>query len=134
MDFSWEIDKGVPRRAASVDDVIIFIEDSSGQMVLAQVFPDIFLRIEFGTAGREAQESDVVGHFQFSRGVPARAVDKDDGVCAFPHMGAYCFQMKLHGVCVRVGQDESDPYIAVGADRAKDIGVFVPLVDRHARP
>jgi hypothetical protein len=41
-------DKAVPCGAAGVDDFVVAVEDPVGEVVLAEVFPEILDRVEFG--------------------------------------------------------------------------------------
>jgi hypothetical protein len=49
---------------------------------LAQVEPDALDGIEFGAAGGQRQERDVVGHRELGRAVPAGLIEEQDGVHA----------------------------------------------------
>src|SRR5258708_20712209 len=44
-----------------IDDVVVVIEDGDGEFVAAQIFPDVFDRIEFGSVGWQTDKSDVFG-------------------------------------------------------------------------
>jgi len=132
---TFEGDKGIPRRAAGVHDVVVCIEDSSGQIVLAQILPDIFLRVEFGAVGRQAQEGDVFRHDEFvALLVPACAVDHDDGMSALGHMTADLRKVPVHGIRVCLGQDERHAGVTRRTNGTENIGAFVSLVERLPRP
>ena len=45
-----------------INDVVVVVEDGDGEFVAAQIFPDVFDGIEFGSIGRQVQKSDVVGY------------------------------------------------------------------------
>ena len=46
------------------DDGVQVVEHSIGKLLLAQFIPDMFLRIQFGCVGRQAQQPDVLGDRQ----------------------------------------------------------------------
>jgi len=48
--------------AASINDVVVGVEDAASEKVLAQVLPDIFLGVEFRAIGREIKQADVLRH------------------------------------------------------------------------
>ena len=60
-DALWLSDKGVPGFATGIDDVVVGVIDAVGEVVLAQVLPDVLLRIELGGVGRQVEQADVVG-------------------------------------------------------------------------
>ena len=43
-DWLWVVGEEVPSLAASLDDVVVAVEDSDGELVCAQVGPDVFER------------------------------------------------------------------------------------------
>ena len=43
--------KEVPCVAGFINDVVVVVEDGDGEFVAAQIFPDVFDRIEFGSVG-----------------------------------------------------------------------------------
>lgn len=45
----------VPCVAGFIDDVVVVVEDGDREFVAAQIFPDVFNRIEFGSVGRQTQ-------------------------------------------------------------------------------
>ena len=97
--------------------------------------PDIFLRVELGAVGGQAQESDVLRNNEPASGpVPACAVDNDNGMGVFGHMAGDLRKMAVHGVCVRLGQNKSYAGIARRTNGAKDVGAFISLVERYAWP
>jgi hypothetical protein len=61
LDASWLADEVVPGLAASVFDVLVGLVYAVGELVLAQICPDVFLRIELWAVGRQVQQADVVG-------------------------------------------------------------------------
>ena len=134
MDAARFVDEGVPSGAAGIDDVFISVEDPAREKVLAQELPDVFLSVEFGTVGRQAQQRDGVRHEQVAAfEVPARTVDDDDGVRAGWNLFRDLGQMQVHGLDVDVGHDQRRANVTCRTNRAKDIGGRVPLIALHAR-
>jgi len=121
-------DEFVPRLAGVVDDVVVGLEDAVGKPVLAQVLPDVFDWVELRRARRQPDRRDADRHFQFRSGVPSGAVEDQDGVGARRDVGGDLVEVELHHVGVGVGKRESGALSLGGADRAKQIGVFVALV------
>ena len=83
-------DEGVPGLAAGLDDRVAGVEDAIGEVVLAQMLPDVFDRIELWGIRRERRQADVVRHFQLVTGwVPASSIQRHDGVRAGCDGGIY---------------------------------------------
>jgi hypothetical protein len=53
--------KEVPCLAGFINDVVVVVEDGDREFVAAQIFPDVFNRIEFRSVGRQTYEGDVFG-------------------------------------------------------------------------
>lgn len=129
-------DEGFPGVAASVDDSVVGVEDTPCQIVLAQVLPDIFLSVEFRAIGRQAKKREIIGNDKLSCSMPACSVDNDDGVASLLNMAADFLEMKVHGLGVDVGHDQSRPRIT--RRTYGDASLFLPrrastsLFGRHA--
>ena len=50
----------VPGVAASVDDVVVGIVDADGEVVVADIFPDVYDGIQFGRVAQQAEQGNVV--------------------------------------------------------------------------
>lgn len=126
--------KSVPGVATGIDNVVVCVEDAPGEMVMAQVFPDIFLCVEFRAVGWQKQKGNVVGHDEFSAlFVPARAIDKKDGIGIFFNLAADVFKVLVHGGNIRLGHDDGAACVSCRADGAEDVGAVIPLVTLHRR-
>ena len=66
--------------------------------------------------------------------MPSGAIEQQDGVRALRDMARDFIEMKLHGGGVGEGQGERRALAARRTDRAEEIGVFVALIGRLARP
>lgn len=66
--------------------------------------------------------------------MPPRTIDLNDSMGVFGHMTTDFCKMKVHSVCVGIGQDKSHTCIACGADSTEDVGTFVSLIEWPARP
>ena len=84
-DLPGHSDELVPSLAGGIDDLIVIIEHTVREMVLPQVLPDIFHRVEFWSARGQQNRGDVSGHIQFGRDVPAGAIHRQDGMGAERH-------------------------------------------------
>src|ERR1035437_9857610 len=49
-----------PSIASLVNNIVVAFEDCDREFVAAQIFPDVFDRVEFGCVGRQWHECDVV--------------------------------------------------------------------------
>jgi hypothetical protein len=108
--------------------------DGDGELVLSQIFPNIFHRIEFWRIGRQGQKGDVVWHLKTRGGVVSSAVKGEDGVRPACDFFADLSQMKRERFGVGVWQDESGGGAPCRAHRPEDIGPLVAQIARCARP
>lgn len=121
--------------ATSVNDGLVAVEDAIAELVLAQELPDVFGWIELGGIRRQVQEADVVGDVQSAAGLmPACAVEHDDRMVAGPDVTADLGEVEVHGLAIRVGQDERGADVARGTDRPEQISPIVALIARGPRP
>jgi len=63
----------VPGVATQIDDLIVGLEDSVGQPILAHELPDVLDRIQLWRLWRQRQDGDVFGQTQFRRTPPGAA-------------------------------------------------------------
>ena len=83
----------IPAFAAGIEDGTAGVKDAVGEMVLAEVLPDVPDRVQLWRIRRQGQEADGVGHEEVAaRSMPARAVGRDvgrdDGMGAGSCLGA----------------------------------------------
>lgn len=57
-------DKVVPGLAAGFQDGLVGFIETDGQLVLAQILPDVFDRVQLQSTGRQREQGDVVGHLE----------------------------------------------------------------------
>ena len=81
----WLLDEPVPGVTALVDDVVVGLEDTVREPVVAHELPDILDRVEFGTAWRQSGDGDVLRHDKLGRGMPACLIHEEQGVSARCH-------------------------------------------------
>ena len=62
-DAPWTVDEGVPGVAAVVENIVVGLEDSVRDPIVAHELPDILLRVEFRAFGRQRDNGDVGGMF-----------------------------------------------------------------------
>jgi hypothetical protein len=80
------------------------------------------------------QQSDIVRqHQQFTDPVPPGAVQCQHGKGALADLAADLLQMQVHGFDVGVRQHEPAADASRWADRAKQIGPFIPLIAERRR-
>ena len=123
-----------PGLAGLVDNIIVVFEDCDREFVAAQIFPDIFDRVEFGCVGRQWHECDIVRDGEVFGDVITCAVEHEGGVGARGNLPADLGQMQRHDLGVGGWDDEGHRGAALWTDGAEDVGPFVALVARRARP
>ncbi len=127
-------DEFVPGLAAGIDDGRVVVEDAVGEIGLSQVLPDVLDRIEFRRARGQQDRRDVVGYLELAGDVPAGTIHQHDGVRAGRDGSGDFVEMGLHGVGVGVRHHERRAGSPGRADGAEQVGVFVALILRLARP
>jgi len=95
----------VPGVATGLDDVVVGFEDAVGELVLAQVLPDVFGRVEFGRIGRQADQGEVFGKLEPSRAMVAGTVEDNDGVSTLGDGFADFGEVEVEGVGIGARQD-----------------------------
>jgi len=123
--------EAVPGLAASLDDIVVGFEDEVRQPVVAEILPDVFHRIQFRRSGRQGKKRDIVRYAQLASGVPARPIEKENGVSAFGDDLADFDQMQLHGFGIGAGHHKSGGFGLLGTDGTEDIGPVRPLILRR---
>ena len=105
-----------------------------GEFVAAQIFPDVFDRVEFGSIGWQAHQSDVFGDRKRGSKMVAGAIEDESGVTACRHLAADRSEMQRHGLGVRRWHDQACCDATLRTGRAKQVGPVVALVVRRAGP
>jgi hypothetical protein len=124
----------VPGIAAEIDDLIVGLEDSVREPVVAHELPDVFDGVQFGSLWRQRQNGDVFGEPEFCRRMPAGLIEDQDRVCAGIDGGADLRQMGVHRVRVAPWQDETDALAFLRTDGPEDVGPLGALILRRAGP
>jgi hypothetical protein len=133
-DAPWLALEFVPCVATVVDDIVVAKEDAVGQPVVAHELPDVFLRVQLGTFGREEYERDVAGDVELAGGMPTRLIEQQDGVASRRDLLGDFIEMQLHRLGVAPRQDQADRLAFFRADRAEDVGRGGALVARRRGP
>ena len=68
--------------AGSIEYLLVCLEDAIGEVGLAQELPEVLDGVQFGRSRWQEEQSDVLGDLQLAGGVPAGAVELQDGVGA----------------------------------------------------
>ena len=123
-----------PGLAGLVDDIVVALEDCDREFVAAQIFPDIFDRVEFGCVGRQRHECDVVRDGEVFGDVITRAVEHEGGMGAWGDLPADLIQMQRHGLGVGGWDDKGRGSAALRTDCTEDVGPFVALIARRTGP
>ena len=121
-----------PSLAGLIDDVVVAVEDGDGEFVAAQVFPDVFDRVEFRGVGRQGNEGDVVRHGEAVGAVIAGPVEDQGGMAFGRDLFGDLGEMQGHGLGIGGGHDERGGGAAFRADGAEQVGPLVAPVARRA--
>ena len=124
----------VPGFAGGVDDVVVGLEDTVGEPILAQILPDVLDRVELRRARGQPNRRDVGRHSQLGRRVPAGAVEDENGLRVGSNLGRDLVEIELHHLSVGEGQRQRCALAPSGADRAEEIGVLIALIGGLAGP
>ena len=95
---------------------------------MSEILPDVFLRVQLGAIGGQAEKADVLRGFEGFGGVPARSVNDDDGMRAIGHLTADLDKVGVHGMGVGMRHDQGRTHTACRTNRSKDIGTFISLI------
>src|SRR6202040_2490745 len=117
-----------------INDVVVVVEDGDGEFVAAQIFPDVFDRVEFGSIGWQAHQSDVFGDRKRGSKMVAGAIEDESCVTTCRHLAADRSEMQRHGLGVRRRHDQACCDATLRTGRAEQIGPVVTLVARRAGP
>ena len=90
-------DDPVPSVATVVEDVGIGSKDAVSEPVVPHELPEVLDRVEFGRAGREGHQGDVVRHGQLPGGVPAGLIEEEHGVGTGRHGRRDLFEVVGYG-------------------------------------
>ena len=117
-----------------VEDVVVGLEDTVGEPIVAHELPDVFYGVELGRFRRQRQERDVVWNGQLRRNMPSGLIEDENGMRAGSNRKRDLFQMESHGLGVARGKNETGAFSLYRADGAEDVGRVRPLVVRRRRP
>ena len=127
------VEHGVPGMLAGLEDILIGGKQAMAEEVVFKVLPGFFGRVAFGSIGRDSDQSDIVGHAQGLRTVPAGAIGNHGSVDMGGELSADFIEMQLHHGGVGVGQNQANGASTLGAEGAEDVGVVIARIDRHRR-
>lgn len=133
-DFPGHVGELVPSEAAVVKKVLVACEDAVGDPVVAQVLPDVFDWIEFGTLRRQRDETDVLRHNEPARQMPTGLIEQKRGMSARCDLFCDFGKMQVHRLSVAGGQNERRALAVAWADGAKDIGRGRALIGQRRGP
>ena len=72
-------------------------KDGVGELVFAQILPDVFGAVEFWCVSGQADQGDVFWNFEFGAAVIACAIEQDDSMRIFGGHLADGLKMLVHG-------------------------------------
>ena len=118
----------VPCVGAVIDESTDVVEHTVGEPVVADELPDILLRVELRTLGRQRDDGDVVWQHELVREVPSGLIGQQQRMTARGHIGGDCCEVQVHHRGVAPGQDQTDGLAFLGADGAEDVGRHGALI------
>ena len=122
------IDELIPGVAAMVDDVVVGVKDAVREPVIAHELPDVFDRVQFGRAGRQQDNGDVVRDGELGGGVPSGLIHEQDGVGIGRDGAGYFREVQVHCRRVAPRQNQAGPFPLLGTNGAEEIGRSCALV------
>ena len=134
LDSAGFLAQGVPGRAAGVKDVVVGRPEPVREEALLEIEPDALDGVQLGRVGRQEDEGEIGWDAQASAGVPAGAVEDDEGMGARRHRVGELIEHQLHGGGVGDRQDQRDAGVAHRADGAEQVDRFVAEIAPAARP
>jgi len=122
--------------AGFFEDIVVIFVDRVGELVAAQILPDVFDRVELGCVGRLVNKCDVAGYGEAGGEMISSAVENKGCVRARCDVVPDFFEMHGHDFGVGGRRDEGCGGAALRANGAKNVGPFVTLIARRtgARP
>jgi hypothetical protein len=90
--------------------------------------PDVLLRVQLGTLGRQRDDGDVVGYHELAGEMPSSLVYQQHRETAWRHISRDRREVEVHHSGVAPGQDQADSLALLGADGAEDVGGGSALV------
>ena len=128
------VDEAVPSFAGGIEEVLAGLEDAIGEVGLSQELPDVFDGVQLGRSGRQEEQGDILGALEFASGVPAGAVEQEEGMGTGRDLAGNLAQVGLHGMGIGPGQGKRCPSAARGADGAEEVEALIALVLGLVRP
>ena len=101
--------------AELIDDRVQRGEDLVSDVVLAQVIPEVFDRVEFGAVGRKRQQVEGGGNLQAPGGVPTGAIQQHQAMVV-GEAGGGVRQEQGHGFGIHPGQNQRAEFAIERAD------------------
>lgn len=86
--------KEVPCVAGFINDVVVVVEDCDREFVAAQIFPDVFDRIELRSVGWQTHRGDVFGDRERGGNMIAGTVEDESGAATCLHLAADSSEMQ----------------------------------------
>jgi hypothetical protein len=126
------VDELVPCFAAMIDEIVVGLEDTVGEPVIAHELPDVLDRVEFGTFRGQSDNGDVWRHNEARREVPASLIDQEDGVGTGRDDLGDLREVQVHRLGITGRQDQGRALAILWADSAEDIGGSGALITGSA--
>jgi hypothetical protein len=121
----------LPGVLAGVEEVGVGRKDEVAEEVVLEVLPRFFGRIALRGVGRRRDERDVLWCFQFAGPMPAGTVSDNCCMDMRGELSADVREVQLHHSGIGAGENQADGGVALGTERAEDIGILVARIDRH---
>ena len=116
-----------------IDKVVVGFEDAVGEPIVPHELPDVFHGIEFRAFRRQRDDSDVVGHDEACRHVPAGLIDQEHSVGTGRDHPRDLEEMQVHRFGIAGGHDEGRAFALLGTNGSEDVGRSSALIAGGAR-
>ena len=124
--------KEIPCVAGFINDVVVVIEDGDREFVAAQIFPDVFDRIEFRSVGWQTHKGDVFRDRERGGNMIAGAIEDESGMATSRYLSADSSEMQRHSFGVGCGHDQTCCDATLRTGRTEQVGPIVASVVRRA--
>ncbi len=124
----------VPGIAAGIDDILVGFVKPVGELVLAEVLPDVFGGVELWGVGRQGYDGDIIWNNKFFAAMPASSVKDEHGMSAGRDGFGDFLQVQVHRLRIGIRHHDSRARLPLRAHGAEEISPFVTGIADYAGP
>ncbi len=111
---------------------VVVIEDRDREFVAAEIFPDVFDRIEFRSIGWQTYKRDVFRDRERGGNMIAGAIEDESGMATRRYFSADSSKMQRHSFGVGRGHDQACCNTTLRTGRAEQVSPIIAPVVRCA--